>query len=406
MLSHVVLSSARSSLRLARPWTYGALHAKKYSSEHPRTPITDHPIVTNDKAPKEKSSAEQGANYPNSADHRPSHAPPHDAPPPKFTTHSTTTPQQAPPKAPTQAPPQATPPQAAPQQAPQQTQQAAAPQQAPAPTNGTTSGTPEITGPPTPIYENVVAERRGKVGVVRLNRPKQLNALSDALVRDIQSALLYFQDDSSVGAMILTGSEKAFAAGADIKEMSTKTFMDTYKSNMLAQWQDITKIKKPIIAAVAGFALGGGCELAMLCDMIIAAENAMFGQPEVQLGTIPGCGGTQRLIRAVGKSKAMELILTGNQMNAREAELAGLVSRVVPQEKLLEESIRIATKIASYSQPIIAMAKEAVNTAQDMNLQQGLHFERRLFHATFATQDQKEGMTAFKEKRNPNWTNE
>lgn len=358
-------------------------HAKSESTKS--TPTTDHPIVSNDTLPKEKGVPKD-----------------EDKPQPATSEAATTA---TPSSTSTPTPPPSTPTPAA------SAASTTTPPAQPAASSGAaaaaaTSGTPEPTGPPPPTYENVIAERRGKVGVIKLNRPKQLNALSDSLVRDIQSALFYFQDDKTVGAMVLIGSEKAFAAGADIKEMSTKSFMDAYKSNMLAQWQDLNKIRKPVIAAVSGFALGGGCELAMLCDMIIASENAMFGQPEVQLGTIPGCGGTQRLVRAVGKSKAMELILTGNQMTAKDAELAGLVSRVVPLEKLLEESVRIATKIASYSHPIIAMAKEAVNAAYEMELQQGLAFERRMFHSTFATQDQTEGMMAFREKRQPNWTHE
>lgn len=245
------------------------------------------------------------------------------------------------------------------------------------------------------------------MGLVRLNRPKQLNALSDALVKDITNALLWFQEDKDVGAMVITGSDKAFAAGADIREMEKKTYHECFKTNMLAQWQDIaTKVRKPVIAAVNGFALGGGCELAMMCDIIIAGETAMFGQPEIRLGTIPGCGGTQRLLRAIGKSKAMELILTGNQMTAHDAEKAGLVSRVVPAEKLVDEAVRVASKISSFSQPIVALAKETVNMAYELNLQQGIHFERRMFHATFATADQKEGMNAFVEKRDPSWKNE
>eukprot|EP01111_Echinosteliopsis_oligospora_P019668 TRINITY_DN961_c0_g1_i1.p1 TRINITY_DN961_c0_g1~~TRINITY_DN961_c0_g1_i1.p1 ORF type:complete len:295 (-),score=74.10 TRINITY_DN961_c0_g1_i1:18-881(-) len=255
-------------------------------------------------------------------------------------------------------------------------------------------------------YEHILTEKKGRVGLITLNRPKALNALSDGLVSEINAALKTYQEDKEVGSIILTGSEKAFAAGADIREMEKKTFVECYKTDMLGFWGDITLIRKPIIAAVNGFALGGGCELAMLCDIIIAGENAMFGQPEIKLGTIPGCGGTQRLIRAVGKSKAMEMILTGNSMNAQDAERAGLVSKVVPADKLMDEAMKVATKIASYSQPIVQMAKEAVNAANELTLAEGVHFERRMFHTTFATRDQKEGMGAFVEKREPNWLNE
>ncbi|EFA77414.1 enoyl-CoA hydratase [Heterostelium album PN500] len=254
-------------------------------------------------------------------------------------------------------------------------------------------------------FQNILVEKKGKVGVVTLNRPKALNALSDGLINEINSAVKQFQEDKEVGSIIITGSEKAFAAGADIKEMEKKTLAEAYNTDMLAQWHDLTYIRKPIIAAVNGYALGGGCELAMMCDIIIAGDKAVFGQPEIKLGTIPGCGGTQRLIRAIGKSKAMELVLTGNNMNAVEAEKAGLVSRVVPAEELLAEAMKTAEKIASYSQLTVSMAKEAVNSSYELTLKEGIHFERRIFHATFGTHDQKEGMSAFVEKRTPTWHN-
>ncbi|KAM9942671.1 hypothetical protein ACTFIT_006058 [Dictyostelium discoideum] len=254
-------------------------------------------------------------------------------------------------------------------------------------------------------FQYILAEKKGRVGLVTLNRPKSLNALSDGLISEINSAVKLFQEDKDVGSIIITGSEKAFAAGADIKEMEKVTLPDAYNNDLLAQWHDLTKIRKPIIAAVNGYALGGGCELAMMCDIIIAGEKAVFGQPEIKLGTIPGCGGTQRLIRAIGKSKAMELVLTGNNLTAVEAEKAGLVSKVVPVEELLTEATKMAEKIASYSQLTVAMAKEAVNASYELTLQEGIRFERRMFHSTFGTHDQKEGMNAFVEKRTPTWHN-
>ncbi|EGG23165.1 enoyl-CoA hydratase [Cavenderia fasciculata] len=254
-------------------------------------------------------------------------------------------------------------------------------------------------------YQNILTEKRGRVAIITLNRPKALNALSDGLIGEINIAMKQFQDDKDIGSIIITGSEKAFAAGADIKEMEKKTFADAYNGDMLAQWHDLTTIRKPIIAAVNGYALGGGCELAMMCDIIIAGDKAVFGQPEIKLGTIPGCGGTQRLIRAIGKSKAMELILTGNNLNAVDAERAGLVSRVVPAEELINEALKTADKIASYSQVTVSMCKETVNSAYELNLREGIKFERRIFHSTFATHDQKEGMNAFVEKRSPSWLN-
>jgi enoyl-CoA hydratase/carnithine racemase len=254
--------------------------------------------------------------------------------------------------------------------------------------------------------EMILAEKKGKVGVITLNRPKALNALCQQLVTELNAQLKTFQEDPEVGSIILTGSEKAFAAGADIKEMASQTYMTAYNKDMLAFWHDITTIKKPIIAAVNGFALGGGCELAMMCDIIIAGDKAKFGQPEITIGTIPGCGGTQRLTRAVGKSKAMEWMLTGKFFSAEEAEKAGLVSRVVPADKLMDDAMQTAEKIAGFSQPIVSLTKEAVNAAYETSLQQGVVFERRLFHSTFATNDQKEGMAAFVEKRAPDFKNE
>jgi len=242
--------------------------------------------------------------------------------------------------------------------------------------------------------------------LITLNRPKAMNALCDGLIVELNEALNKFEDDKELGAIVITGNEKAFAGGADIKEMSNKSFMEAYKTDMMSHWHNITNIRKPIIAAVNGYALGGGCELAMMCDIIIAGESAKFGQPEVTIGTIPGCGGTQRLIRAIGKSKAMELILTGSQMSAQEAEKSGLVCRVVAPDKLVSTAIEMGEKISSFSKPIIAMAKEAVNAADNTTLDVGIQLERRLFHTTFATKDQKEGMSSFSEKRKPTFTDE
>ncbi|KAJ3110038.1 putative enoyl-CoA hydratase, mitochondrial [Phlyctochytrium bullatum] len=255
-------------------------------------------------------------------------------------------------------------------------------------------------------YQYVLTEKRGKVGLVTLNRPKALNALSSPLMKDLNDALREFDADESVGAIVLTGSEKAFAAGADIKEMSTLTFVGNYKKNFINDWTGITNIRKPIIAAVNGFALGGGCEVAMMCDIIYAGDKAKFGQPEIKLGTIPGAGGTQRLTKAIGKSKAMDLVLTGNMIDAAEAEKSGLVAKIFPADKLVDEAVKSAETIASYSLPIVLMAKEAVNKSFELSLSEGLHLERRLFHSTFATADQKEGMSAFAEKRAPNFKNE
>lgn len=249
-------------------------------------------------------------------------------------------------------------------------------------------------------YENILVETRGQVGLITLNRPQALNALSAGLVREMAQALDAFEADDNIGCIILTGSEKAFAAGADIKEMMSKTYMDVYKEDFITKnWERVTTCRKPVIAAVAGFALGGGCELAMMCDFIIAADTAKFGQPEINLGTIPGAGGTQRLTRFVGKSKAMEMCLTARMIDAAEAERSGLVSRVVPAAELLSEAFKAAEKICSLSRPIVMIAKESVNRAYETTLAEGIRFERRVFHSTFATEDQKEGMSAFAEKR-------
>lgn len=245
--------------------------------------------------------------------------------------------------------------------------------------------------------------RPSGVGLVTLNRPKQLNALSDGLMQELNHTLRQMDEDDSVRAIVLTGSEKAFAAGADIKEMSVKQFSDVQKTDMLSSWQSIRWIRKPIIAAVNGFALGGGCELAMMCDIILAGDKAQFGQPEVLIGTVPGAGGSQRLIRAVGKSKAMEWVLTGKRFSAVEAERAGLVSRVVPSEKLIEEALKLAEEIAGLSSPVIQIAKECVNRAQEGSLTEGLLYELRQFHSTWGLEDRKEGMEAFSEKRKPVW---
>jgi len=243
-----------------------------------------------------------------------------------------------------------------------------------------------------------------KVGVITLNRPKQLNALSPDLMVEVGAALTHFDADAAIGCIIITGSEKAFAAGADIGAMATYSFADVYKNDYITKnWETIRSIRKPVIAAVSGFALGGGCELAMMCDFIIAADNARFGQPEIKLGIIPGAGGTQRLPRSVGKSKAMDLVLTGRMMNADEAERAGLVSRIVPLDKLMEETLAAALMICSYSQIAVMAAKESVNRSFESGLSDGVMFERRIFHALFATQDQKEGMDAFVNKRPANF---
>jgi len=249
-------------------------------------------------------------------------------------------------------------------------------------------------------YELITIAKQARVGIITLNRPKQLNALNDQLMDEMGAALKAFDADDNIGCMILTGSEKAFAAGADIGAMANYSFADTYKGDYITRnWEHIRSIRKPIIAAVSGFALGGGCELAMMCDFIIAADNAKFGQPEIKLGIIPGAGGTQRLPRAVGKSKAMDMALTGRMMDANEAERSGLVSRVVPLEKLMEEALGAAVMICDYSQIAVMAAKESVNRAFEGGLSDGMMFERRMFHALFATNDQKEGMDAFVNKR-------
>jgi len=253
-------------------------------------------------------------------------------------------------------------------------------------------------------YENIIVETRGNVGLITLNRPKALNALCIALIDELGRALDTFEADDAIGCMVLTGSEKAFAAGADIKEMKDKTYAQAYGEDFITVgWERLARTRKPVIAAVAGYALGGGCEIAMMCDIVIAADTAKFGQPEITIGTIPGSGGTQRLTRAVGKAKAMEMCLTGRMMDAEEAERSGLVARVVPAADLMAEAMKTADKIAALSRPIVMMAKEAVNRAYETTLAEGIKFERRVFHATFATADQKEGMSAFAEKRPPDW---
>ena len=255
-------------------------------------------------------------------------------------------------------------------------------------------------------FENIIVEKKDAVGIITLNRPNALNALSAALTKELETALIELDGDNSIGCMVITGSEKAFAAGADIKEMQPKSYMDAYLDDFITvAWEHIAKIRKPIIAAVSGYALGGGCEIAMMCDFIIAADNAKFGQPEITIGTIPGAGGTQRLTRFVGKSKAMEMCLTGRMMDAEEAERSGLVSRVVPFEQLMDECLKTAAQIAALSRPSVMMAKESLNKAYEMTLSEGVKFERRLFHSTFATEDQKEGMSAFAEKRKANFKN-
>jgi enoyl-CoA hydratase len=255
-------------------------------------------------------------------------------------------------------------------------------------------------------YQNILVETKGAVGVITLNRPQALNALNAALIGEMKQALDDFEEDPSIGAILLTGSDKAFAAGADIKEMKDRDFVDVYLADFITRdWERLAQCRKPTIAAVAGYALGGGCEIAMMCDIILAADNAKFGQPEITIGTLPGAGGTQRLTRAVGKAKAMDLVLTGRMMDASEAERAGLVARVVPAASLLAEAMKTAEKIASLSRPAVLLAKEAVNQAFEMGLAEGVRFERRLFHASFATHDQKEGMNAFAEKRSPAFKN-
>jgi len=251
------------------------------------------------------------------------------------------------------------------------------------------------------MTEHIIVETTGKVGVIRLNRPAALNALNAALMRELTAAVDGFEADPHIGCMVVAGSDKAFAAGADIKEMAQRSFIDVFMGDFAADWDRVARARKPVIAAVAGFALGGGCELAMQCDLIIAADNAKFGQPEIKLGVIPGIGGTQRLTRAVGKAKAMDLCLTGRMMDAAEAERAGLVARVVPLASLMDEALKAAEAIASLSLPAVMMAKEAVNRAFETTLAEGVRFERRAFQSLFATDDQKEGMAAFVAKRSP-----
>lgn len=255
-------------------------------------------------------------------------------------------------------------------------------------------------------YQDIIVDRKGRVGLITFNRPKALNALCDSLVRELGAALDELEADQAVGAIVITGSEKAFAAGADIKEMKDREFVDVYRTDFITRgWERIAVCRKPVIAAVAGYALGGGCEMAMMCDIIIAADNAKFGQPEITIGVLPGAGGTQRLARTIGKAKTMELCLTGRMMDAEEAERSGLVARIVPAAQLLDETLKLADRIAGMSAPIAMMVKECVNRAYETTLSEGLRFERRLFHAAFATEDQKEGMAAFAEKRQPAFRN-
>jgi enoyl-CoA hydratase len=254
-------------------------------------------------------------------------------------------------------------------------------------------------------YETIIVETRGKVGLITLNRPKALNALNSQVLAELLAATGSFEADQGIGAIVITGSEKAFAAGADIKEMQAKSYVDAYMEDFFSGWEAFARNRKPMIAAVAGYALGGGCELAMMCDFIIAADSAKFGQPEITLGVMPGMGGSQRLTRFVGKSKAMDMCLTGRMMDAAEAERAGLVSRVVPAADLMEEAMKAAAKIADFSLPAVMMCKEAVNRSYEVTLAEGLRFERRVFHSMFSLDDQKEGMAAFAEKRTANFHN-
>jgi enoyl-CoA hydratase len=248
-------------------------------------------------------------------------------------------------------------------------------------------------------YQNIIVETRGRIGIIRLDRPQALNALNAALIGELKAAVDAFEKDAGVACLIVTGSDKAFAAGADIKEMADKSYMDAFMGDFAAGWDALARARKPTVAAVAGFALGGGCELAMMCDLVIAADNAKFGQPEIKLGVIPGIGGTQRLTRAVGKAKAMDLCLTGRMMDAAEAERSGLVARVVPLANLMDEAVKVAETIASMSLPVLMIAKESVNRSFETTLAEGIRFERRVFHSLFATADQKEGMAAFIAKR-------
>lgn len=254
-------------------------------------------------------------------------------------------------------------------------------------------------------YQNILVETRGKVGLITLNRPQALNALNAELIAEMGQVLGQWEADDNIGCIVVTGSDKAFAAGADIKQMQTKTYMEAFKQDFIAEWDRLARCRKPTIAAVAGFALGGGCEIAMMCDIIIAADTAKFGQPEIKLGVMPGAGGTQRLTRFVGKAKAMEMCLTGRMMDAAEAERSGLVSRVVPAADLIADAVKTAETIANMSLPITMMTKESVNRSYETTLAEGIRFERRVFHSMFATADQKEGMAAFVEKRKPKFTN-
>ena len=254
-------------------------------------------------------------------------------------------------------------------------------------------------------YENIIVETRGHVGLVTLNRPNALNALNSALINELNAALEGFDRDETIGCTVITGNDKAFAAGADVKEMADKTYVDAYLGKFLSGWSGLADARKPIIAAVSGFCLGGGCELALMCDFIIASDTARFGTPEITLGIMPGAGGTQRLPRFIGKAKAMDMVLTGRMMDAAEAERCGLVARIVSPERLVDEALAAAEKIASYSQPIVMMAKETLNRAFETTLEEGVRFERRLFLSMFATEDQKEGMAAFIEKRKPAFRN-
>ncbi len=255
-------------------------------------------------------------------------------------------------------------------------------------------------------YQNIIVERHGKVGLIQMNLPAQLNALSSSLVKEVSAAFTEFSEDSNINAIVFTGVEKAFAAGADISEIKDKQFVDLYNNDFVeTDWESVARCKKPVIAAVSGFALGGGCEIAMMCDFIIAADNAKFGQPEIKLGVIPGAGGTQRLVKCIGKAKAMDMCLTGRMMDAQEAERSGLVSRIVPANELLETALKVASKIASYSQPVAMLAKDVINYSFDSSLSEGIRYERKVFQALFSTDDQKEGMAAFMEKRKPEFKN-
>ena len=253
-------------------------------------------------------------------------------------------------------------------------------------------------------YENITLDNRDQVGIITLNRPEAMNALCADLIKELAEALDVFEADAGIGCIVVTGSERAFAAGADIKEMQSFNYMDVYQRDFITDgWERLAQCRKPTIAAVAGFALGGGCELAMMCDLIIAADTAKFGQPEIKLGTLPGAGGTQRLTRAIGKAKAMDLCLTGRMMGAEEAERAGLVARIVEAGKLMDEAMNVATEIAGMSRPAVLINKESVNRSFETTLAEGIRFERRMFHSTFAMEDQKEGMAAFAEKRKADW---